>query len=190
MMNEITYLNNQFLIAMPSLQDSTFSRSVIFLCQHNQEGALGLVINRLANLKLGDIFSQMNLPVNCLETAEIPVYSGGPVHPERGFVLHTNDGEKKWAITLPISDEFSLTTSRDIIQDIAKGEGPKHYLVALGYAGWGAGQLEKEILANSWLNTPIGESVIFDTPIDSRWHCAGNQIGIDMNCLTLQAGHA
>ncbi|MCX7074038.1 MAG: YqgE/AlgH family protein [Methylococcales bacterium] len=187
-MIENNYLDNQFIIAMPTLTDDNFSRSAIYLCQHNADGALGIVINRKSNMKLKEIFMQMDIPIASMIAAESPVYVGGPVQQERGFVLHTT-GEK-WAITLPISEVMSLTTSRDIIEAIAKGEGPERYFVALGYAGWGKGQLEKEFLANSWLNTPFGEPILFDTPIDLRWRMAASQIGIDINQLTFGAGHA
>lgn len=187
-MTEKNYLNNQFIVAMPTLIDSNFSHAAIYLCQHNADGALGIVINRESNMKLKEIFMQMDIPIGSLSAANAPVYFGGPVQQERGFVLHTTAG--KWAITMPISDTMSLTTSRDIIEAIARGEGPERYFVALGYAGWGKGQLEQEIMSNSWLNTPFGEPILFDTPIDLRWKMAASQIGIDINHLTLGAGHA
>jgi putative transcriptional regulator len=187
-MTEKPYLDNQFIVAMPTLADDNFFHAAIYLCQHNAEGALGIVINRESKMKLKEIFMQMDIPIESISAANAPVYFGGPVQQERGFVLHTTGG--KWAITLPISDTMSLTTSRDIIEAIAKGEGPERYFVALGYAGWGKGQLEQEILANSWLNTPFGEPILFDTPIDLRWKMAASQIGIDINQLTFGAGHA
>ena len=187
-MSETHYLNNQFIIAMPTLINSNFSHAAIYLCQHNAEGALGIVINRQSDMKLKEIFMQMDIPINSHIAAETPVYMGGPVQQERGFVLHTTGG--KWAISLPISDTMSLTTSRDIIEAIARGEGPERYFVALGYAGWGRGQLEQEMLNNSWLNTPFGEPILFDTPIDLRWRMAASQIGIDIHQLTTGAGHA
>jgi putative transcriptional regulator len=186
-MNQATYLNNQFIIAMPSLADPNFFHTVTFLCQHNEEGALGIVINRPAEMKLGEIFKQMNIPVTSLGAAETPVFSGGPVQQERGFVLHTNGGD--WDATMAVSESISLTTSRDVIEAIAAGKGPKQYLVALGYAGWGEGQLEQEILANAWLNTPYTQHILFDTPVNMRWQAAAEQIGIDINQLTTQAGH-
>ncbi len=186
-MIEPTYLDNQFIIAMPGLADPIFFHTVTFLCQHNKDGALGIVINRCTDMKLGDIFKQMNIPFTSLAAAEAPVFAGGPVQQERGFVLHSPGGD--WHATLPISDTVSLTTSRDVLEAIAVGQGPEHYLVALGYAGWGEGQLEKEIIANAWLNTPYGQGVLFETPIDRRWHAAAGQIGIDINKLTTMAGH-
>jgi putative transcriptional regulator len=186
-MSEKSYLNNQFIIAMPGLIDPLFHHTVTFLCQHTKEGALGIVINRSAEMKLGEIFKQMAIPVTSTKAAEAPVFAGGPVQQDRGFVVHTTCGD--WDMTLPVSEDISLTTSRDVIEAIAAGEGPKQYLVALGYAGWSEGQLEKEILSNSWLNTPYGKQILFDTPISQRWNAAASQIGININQLTTPAGH-
>lgn len=186
-MSGTTYLNNQFIIAMPTLADPNFFHTVAYLCQHNEEGALGIVINRSAEMKLGEIFKQMDIRVTSATAEDAPIFAGGPVHQERGFVVHTACGE--WDASLAVSETISLTTSRDILEAIAAGEGPEHYLVALGYAGWGEGQLEKEIMENAWLNTPCGNSILFDTPIDLRWRAAAGQIGIDINRLTMPAGH-
>jgi putative transcriptional regulator len=186
-MNQVTYLNNQFIIAMPNLADPNFFHTVTYLCQHNEEGALGIVINRSAEMKLGEIFKQMNIHVTSTGAAETPVFAGGPVQQERGFVLHTPGGG--WDATMVVSESISLTTSRDVIEAIAAGKGPEQYLVALGYAGWGEGQLEQEILANAWLNTPYSKHVLFDTPINMRWRAAAGQIGVDINQLTTPAGH-
>jgi putative transcriptional regulator len=182
------YLNNQYLIAMPSLLDPIFHHTVTFLCQHTKEGALGIVINRAADMRLGEIFKQMNISSASQAATNAPIYAGGPVQQDRGFVIHTACGE--WDMTLPVSHDISLTTSRDVIEAIAAGEGPAQYLVALGYAGWGEGQLEKEILSNSWLNTPFAKQIIFDTPVNQRWNAAASQIGININHLTAPAGHA
>ena len=186
-MNQATYLNNQFIIAMPNLADPNFFHTVTYLCQHSEEGALGIVINRLADMKLGEIFEQMNIPVTSASAAKKPVFAGGPVQQERGFVLHPTGGD--WAVSMVVSESISLTTSRDVIEAIAIDQGPEQYLVALGYAGWGEGQLEQEILANAWLNTPCGKHILFDTPIDLRWRAAAGQLGIDINQLTTPAGH-
>lgn len=187
-MNQVAYLNNQFIIAMPSLADPIFFHTVTYLCQHNKDGALGIVINRPSEMKLGEIFKQMNIGVTSLCAAETNVFSGGPVQQEHGFVLHTT--EMVWDATMNVSDTVSLTTSRDVIEAIAVGEGPEKYLVALGYAGWGQGQLEQEILANNWLNSPYSQNVLFDTEINQRWQRAAEEIGIDINQLITQAGHA
>jgi putative transcriptional regulator len=185
--NGATYLNNQFLIAMPNLTDPGFSHTVTYLCQHNDEGALGIVINRLIDMKLGEIFTQMDIKASSQSAIDAPVFSGGPVQKERGFVIHEATGE--WDSSLLISDIIALTTSRDILEAIAAGEGPRNYLVALGYAGWGEGQLEREIISNAWLNTPSGNDILFSTPVSQRWYAAANQIGIDINKLTAPAGH-
>ena len=186
-MTDTTYLNNQFLIAMPNLTDPGFFHTVTYLCQHNEDGALGIVINRQIDMKLGDIFKQMQINVTFPAASEAPVFFGGPVQQERGFVIHNPCG--RWDSSIAISDEIALTTSRDILEAIAIGEGPEQYLVALGYAGWGEGQLEQEIVNNAWLNTPSGNNIIFNTPVNQRWQAAAHQIGIDINQLTAPAGH-
>lgn len=182
-----SYLNNQFIVAMPSLMEATFHHTVTYLCQHTKEGALGIVINRSADMKLGEIFKQMDIKVKAPAAAEVPVFSGGPVQQDRGFVVHTACGG--WDMTLKVSEDISLTTSRDVIEAIAAGEGPEQYLIALGYAGWGEGQLEREILNNSWLNAPYAKQILFDTPVSQRWNAAASQIGINITQLTTQAGH-
>lgn len=187
-MNQVTYLNNQFIIAMPGLADPNFSHTVTYLCQHNEEGALGIVINRPTEMTLGEIFKQMKINVTSPGAEDTLVFAGGPVQQERGFVLHTTCGS--WDASMVVSGSISLTTSRDVIEAIAAGKGPEQYLVALGYAGWGQGQLEQEILANAWLNTPYSQQILFDTPIDVRWRDAAGQIGIDINQLTAPAGHS
>lgn len=183
-----SYLNNQFLIAMPSLTDKDFAHTVIYLCQHSSEGAVGIIINRPASMKLGDIFAQMNIDATCLASVNAPIYIGGPLQPERGFVIH-KACEVQWDSSLTISDSVSLTSSRDILEAISKGEGPEHYLIALGYAGWGAGQLETEILANAWLHTPYNERILYHTPVSERWNAAAKLIGININLLGAVAGH-
>ncbi|MFA6164738.1 MAG: YqgE/AlgH family protein [Methylobacter sp.] len=186
-MTRATYLNNQFIIAMPNLVDPNFAHTVTYLCQHSEDGALGIVINRLTDMKLDEIFKQMDITVTSRAAAEATVFAGGPVQQERGFVIHTSGGD--WNATMAVSETISLTTSRDVLEAIAAGEGPEQYLVALGYAGWAEGQLEKEIMDNAWLNTPYGKQILFDTPIDLRWSAAADQIGININQLTAPAGH-
>jgi putative transcriptional regulator len=183
-----TYLNNQFLIAMPGLADPNFFHTVTYLCQHNQEGALGIIINRPTGMKLADIFEQMGITTEIKQVLETPVFSGGPVQQERGFVIHT-PCEQQWDSSISTADNITLTSSRDVLEAIAKGNGPSNFLIALGYAGWGSGQLEKEISENAWLNTPCGEAIIYKTPINLRWNAAAGQLGIDINRLTTMAGH-
>ena len=187
-MKQDNYLNNQFIIAMPGLTEPDFSHTVTYLCQHNEEGALGIIINRPADMTLGEIFKQMDICVTSPIASEIIVFAGGPVQQDRGFVLHTNHGN--WDVSMKVSDTISLTTSRDIIEAIATDTGPDKYLVAMGYAGWGGGQIEQEILHNSWLNTPYSQSILFESPVSQRWQQAAKEIGIDINLLTAQAGHS
>ena len=186
-MNGITSFKNQFLIAMPNLGDPNFFRTVTFICQHNEEGALGIIINRPAAMKLGEIFQQMDIIPENKAANDITVYTGGPVQLERGFVIHSPLGN--WDSTLTISDDVSLTTSKDILEAIALGEGPEKVLIALGYAGWGEGQMEKEIAQNAWLNTPSDNAILFDLPVNQRWNAAADQIGVNIATLTAPAGH-
>jgi len=187
-MNDSTYLNNQFLIATPNLLNSGFTHSVVYCCQHNAEGALGLVINRPIKMTLRRIFEQMEITAINEATNNIPIFLGGPVQPERGFIIHPTG--KKWEATLEISKSLSLTTSQDILEAVAKGEeNPEKLLIALGYSGWEEGQLEQEIVENSWINAPATESIIFDVPINQRWEKSAQQIGIDINLLTAPVGH-
>ncbi|WP_428608072.1 YqgE/AlgH family protein [Sedimenticola sp.] len=181
-------LTNQFLIAMPGLADANFHHTVTYLCQHGAEGAMGIVINRPSGLRLNDILDQLDISDSSLPCAEQPIYIGGPVQTDRGFVLHTTGGE--WDSTLQITPTISITTSRDILDAIARGKGPQKTLIALGYAGWGVGQLEDEMSANAWLNGPAPEQVLFDLPAEARWEAAAKALGIDLNLLSGEAGHA
>jgi putative transcriptional regulator len=187
-MTDSTYLNNQFLIAMPGLADPHFFHTVTYLCQHNQEGALGIVINRPTGMKLRDIFEQMGINCELQPVLETVVFAGGPVQQERGFVIH-NKCPQRWDSSITTAENITLTSSRDILEAIAEGKGPNDYLIALGYAGWGSGQLEKEMVENAWLNTPCGEAIIYHTPVSQRWNAAASQLGIDINRLTAPAGH-
>ncbi len=182
------YLNNQLLIAMPALADSNFSHTVSYLCQHNQDGALAIIINRPTGMTFANIFEQMGIKTTDEKISQTPVFLGGPVQQERGFIIHTNTANE-WDSSIPVSEDISLTSSRDILEAIANNAGPEHYLVALGYAGWGEGQLEQEILSNAWLNTPFQHDILFNTPVKQRWGVAANQLGIDINKLTSVAGH-
>jgi putative transcriptional regulator len=187
MIEPIANLTNHFLIAMPGLADPFFARTVTYLCQHNEDGALGIIVNRPSELTLGDIMEQMEIDVREEAVGQIPVYFGGPVQPERGFILH--EPTRIWNSTLKVSDSISLTTSRDILEAISEGKGPRNILVALGYAGWGKGQLEQEIVQNSWLNAPAEQSILFSQPAANRWKAAAELMGVDISLLTAQAGH-
>jgi putative transcriptional regulator len=180
--------SNQLLIALPALNDPHFARSVALICQHDEEGAMGVVINRASEYTLGDVLAQMNLEVRDPALGGQIVLNGGPVHPERGFVLH--DGDRQWDSTLAIGNGLALTTSRDILEAMAEGAGPTHVVVALGCAGWGAGQLEFELGENSWLTAPADNELLFALPLEQRWHAAGGRIGIDITRVTDYSGHA
>ena len=181
-------LTNQLLIAMPGMADPNFSTTVTLICEHNDEGALGIVINRPLTLKLAGLFEQLSVDDPDPEVAEFPVLAGGPVGTERGFVLHGSG----WTYenTLPVSEDIQLTLSRDVIDAMASGQGPDKSLVALGYAGWQPGQLEDEMLANSWLNVPATPELVFDTPYSERWDYAARTLGIDIARMSSDAGHA
>ncbi len=184
----MSYLERQFLIAMPGMEDPNFIRGVTLLCQHNEDGALGITINRESGFRLGEMFDQLGLGCDDPALAAQPVYIGGPVHPERGFVLHSD--EQKWEATAQVGEGISVTTSRDILEAIAAGEGPAKYIVALGYAGWGSGQLESEMRHNAWLSVMATAEIIFDQPVAERWEQAVARLGIDVDRLQPSGGHA
>ena len=181
-------LTNHFLIAMPSLVDPNFHRTVTYMCAHSDEGAMGLVINRPTDLTLGDVLGHMSIESNDSKVANVPILQGGPVCPERGFVLHQPAGD--WEATLRVGDDIAVATSRDILSAVAQGRGPSQALVALGYAGWGAGQLEREVLDNAWLSGPADSSILFEAPYEDRWAGAARLLGVDPERLSTQAGHA
>lgn len=187
-MTDTAYLRNHFLIAMPQLADPNFSHTVTYICEHNEEGALGIVINRPMDVSLGDVLQHMKIQAGERVDTAAPIYSGGPVQPERGFVLHRPVGA--WTSSLPITDDIALTTSRDIMTAIGHGEGPKQFLLALGYAGWGAGQLEQEMADNAWLSGPADPGILFELPVEERWGAAAALIGVDLTLLSSETGHA
>ncbi len=180
-------LKNQFLVAMPSLDDEHFEQTVTFLCEHSDQGALGLVINRPSDLSVANMLGHMNVP--CERNLEKdPVFWGGPVQPERGFVLHTVG--TTWESTVQVSEHLAITSSRDILEAIGLGNGPEEYLITLGYAGWDAGQLEEELLHNAWLNTPADRQILFSTAPPERWEASLKLLGVDLTVLSGDAGHA
>jgi len=187
-MNATTSLANQFLIAMPGLSDPHFFRTVTLICEHSAEGAMGIIINRPIELTLGDVFRQLQIEDVDTHTARQPVHLGGPLQNNRGFVLHEFLGHCE--STVAITDTIGISTSRDILTAIAHGEGPEQYLLALGYAGWGPGQLEQEIADNAWLSGPATMEVLFRTPSEARWATAAQVLGVDMTRLCGDAGHA
>ncbi|HSN71548.1 MAG TPA: YqgE/AlgH family protein [Steroidobacteraceae bacterium] len=182
------YLSNHLLIAMPALADPNFVQTVTFVCEHNAQGALGIVINRALDMRLDDVFEQLGLPTGAVGIGRHPVLQGGPVQTDRGFVLHRGEGD--WASTLKVSERVHVTTSRDILDALARGDGPREAFIALGYAGWGAGQLEQELLENAWLSVPADERILFETPVEERWLAAGRLLGIDLATISPDAGHA
>jgi len=181
------FLVNHFLVAMPSLHDPNFQQSVVYVCEHNAGSALGIVINRPSRVVLGEIFKQLSITVDDPALVQRPVFQGGPVQTDRGFVIHEPAGA--WDSTLNLGG-LSVTTSRDVLAALARGTGPGKTFVALGYAGWGAGQLETELAANSWLSTPADQRIIFETPVAERWQAAARLIGVDIALLPGDAGHA
>jgi putative transcriptional regulator len=185
-------LTNQFLIAMPGMADDTFAGTVVYLCEHNEKGALGLVINKPIDITLKNLFEKVELSLDREELAEQPVYFGGPVQTERGFVLHERQGEAgaAYSSTMSVPGGLEMTTSKDVLEALSSGAGPKKILVTLGYSGWQAGQLEDEIGRNGWLTVGADPAVIFDTPIDKRYQRALSLLGIDPRMLSQEAGHA
>ena len=181
-------LNNHLLIAMPGMADPNFSTTVTLVCEHNADGALGIVINRPTTLKLSGLFEQLEVAAADSAITRSPVLDGGPVARERGFVLHNPGGDYESSVA--VSPDVQLTLSRDILEAIAAGHGPQKALVALGYAGWESGQLEAEMLANTWLSVPATPEIIFDVPFSRRWLSAADILGIDINRLSPDAGHA
>ena len=181
-------LTNHFLIAMPNMADPNFSKSLTYICEHNERGALGLVVNRPGDITLGALLGQADITINNSEWNTVPVYKGGPVQTDRGFVLHQPVGS--WQSTLAINDVAGLTTSRDVLLSMVAGNGPEKMLVAIGYAGWAAGQLEQEIQQNGWLTVEANLDVVFNMPPEARLNAAMGLLGISFANLSDQAGHA
>ena len=186
-------LTGHFLIAMPAMTDPYFAKSVTFICDHNQEGTMGIVINRPIDITLDALFEQVDLRLDATPLAAKPVYFGGPVQLDRGFVLHQPAGN--WQSTIPVNGNTALTASRDILEALANGQGPEKILISLGYAGWSAGQLEEEIAQNAWLtvrapSAQVQDSVIFDMPSTERFDAAMHLLGIDPMQLYKEVGHA
>ncbi|AWB67202.1 YqgE/AlgH family protein [Saccharobesus litoralis] len=183
-------LENHFIIAMPTMKDPYFSKTVTYICEHNDEGAMGLVINQPVDIKLDSLLKQIKIDVSADNLTDTPVYAGGPVGTERGFVLHRSEAENEWASSINISKELSLTTSKDILQAIGADLGPQDYLITLGYAGWSAGQLEKELQENSWLTIEADSDIIFKQPIHKRWEAATEKLGFNPWQISSDVGHA
>ena len=190
---ERSNFTNQFLIAMPGMGDESFAGAVVYLCEHTDKGALGLVINKPIDIKLKNLFEKVELTLDREDIADEPVYYGGPVQTERGFVLHErlDDEGGHYSSTLAIpGGALEMTTSKDVLEALSNGAGPKKLLVTLGYSGWGAGQLEEEIQRNGWITVEAKPDVIFDTPAEQRYEKALGLLGIDPALLSAEAGHA
>lgn len=181
-------LTNHFLIAMPNMTDPFFARTLTYVCEHNANGALGIVINRPIEMTLGELFEQVGIELDNAELGAMPVYFGGPVQRDRGFVLHRPLGA--WQSTLAMNDEVGLTTSKDILQAVGAGSGPGQIMVTLGYAGWEAGQLEREMGQNAWLSVEADAGVIFNLPWEERLTAAMGKLGVNFASLSEEAGHA
>ena len=187
-------LTNQFLIAMPGVSDAHFERAVVYMCEHNANGAMGLIINKPSDIKLYNLLEQVELTLHRSDLNETPVFYGGPVQTERGFVLHDRmgtDTQSAYNSTLMIEGApLEMTTSRDVLEALAEGMGPPRLLVTLGYTGWGAGQLEDEIGRNGWLSVDANALVIFETPVEQRYEKALSLLGVTPGMLSMEAGHA
>lgn len=182
-------LQNHFLVAMPTLADSFFYRSVVYLCEHDQNGAMGLIINRPTRVMLEELLTHLKIENHADSLKTTPVLFGGPVQKGQGMVIHDQQ-RSEWKSSLQLADDVFLTTSTDILEAIGNGNGPEHALVTLGYAGWGAGQLEQELADNSWLTVPADRDLLFDTPADQRWQAAAQLLGVDINLMSNTTGHA
>jgi putative transcriptional regulator len=182
-------LTNQFLLAMPGMTDATFAGAVIYLCDHSERGALGLVINRPTEIDLEALFSRVDLKLESEALLHVPVYFGGPVQLERGFVLH-EPTEDQYTSSISVPGGLAMTTSRDVLEAVSLGKGPEKFMLTLGHAGWSAGQLEEEILRNGWLNVKADPHVIFNVPAEERFDAALSLLGVSPAMLCRQAGHA
>jgi putative transcriptional regulator len=181
-------LTNHFLIAMPAMQEGFFAGTLTYICEHDENGALGLVVNRPISLTMAEMFSQINIPLLQPALGKVPLHVGGPVQVERGFVLH--DTGRDWQSTLRINDHLALTTSKDILEALGEGKGPENFLVTLGYSGWEQGQLEHEINENTWLTVPATEHILFGLPAEERLAAAMALLGVNYSMLVEDAGHA
>ena len=180
--------SNHFLLAMPNMADPLFAGSLVYVCEHGEHGAMGIIINKPSGIALAQLLEQVTLPVPDNELGELPVHFGGPVQPDRGFVLHTPVGS--WQSSLLVTDDIALTTSKDVLSAVSVGEEPRRLLVSLGYSGWSAGQLEEEIGQNAWLTVPASAHILFDMSPAERYHAAMSLLGINPNLLSADVGHA
>jgi putative transcriptional regulator len=187
-MSDSGYLTNQFLIAMPTMGDPNFAQTIALVCDHSARGALGLILNKPLPMRMAEIFAQLEIELPGGPLSERQVLRGGPMQTDRGFVVPRAGGE--WDSTLKVSETIHVTTSRDILAAMARGQGPDEAVVALGYAGWDGGQLEDEIRANVWLSVPVDSGIIFETPFESRWQAAGRLLGVELSRISPISGNA
>ena len=183
-----TSFANQFLIAMPNMADENFGGALVLVAEHSDRGALGLVVNRATDITMGTLFDRIDLSLGRQPLALVPVLFGGPVQTDRGFVLHQPVGD--WSSSVKVGDDLALTSSKDVLEAVARGEGPDRLLVTLGYAGWGPGQLEQEIGQNAWLTVQASADLLFDVPLEERFDRAFRKLGIDPLLMSSAAGHA
>ena len=181
-------LRNHFLLSMPTLEDPNFQRTLGLICDHSAQGAMGIVVNRPLALTAGEILSHLGIDHVANSVARQPVLYGGPVEPERGFVVH--EEPRSWEATLQVGEHLGITTSRDILDALGRGEGPARFLITLGYSGWGAGQLEAELASNAWLTCPAEVDILFEHPPEARLETAAARMGIDLDLVSADAGHA
>ena len=181
-------LTGHFLIAMPALDEGLFNHAVTYICEHDENGSFGVIINQLSNINLKQIIDEVKIENSSEYDEQQKVYMGGPVDQGRGFILHRPAGN--WSSSLKVKNNVTLTTSKDILQAIANNQGPEDNIVALGYAGWSAGQLEQEMASNTWLSCPADEQIIFNTPVEQRWQAAASLIGVDLSLISTDTGHA
>ncbi len=181
-------LTNQFLVAMPAMQDPNFAGAVVLIVEHSHEGAMGLIVNRSLELPMAGLYERLDLPLPDEKLADKPVLRGGPVQQSHGYVLHKPLGN--YNATVAVSEELGVTKSRDVLEAISRGEGPEQVIVCLGYAGWSAGQLEEELAANAWLTVPAADDLVFEAPLEERFHRAFGLLGINPAFLSASAGHA
>lgn len=181
-------LKHHFLIAMPQMEDPNFSHGLAYLCEHNEDGAMGIVINQPLELTLGDVFAHLEIHEYHTDFDAAPVMRGGPVQMERGFVIHRS--EQDWDASADVAEGIKISTSQDILKAIATRSGPEEHLIALGYAGWGPGQLETEMAENTWLSVAADPNIMFNTAHEERWQAAASLLGVDLSLLSLDTGHA
>lgn len=181
-------LAHHFLLAMPNMADPLFANSLVYVCEHGKHGAMGIIVNKPSGIMLAQLLEQVTLPIPDDGLSHLPIHFGGPIQPDRGFVLHTPVGS--WQSSLLVTDEIALTTSKDVLSAVSTGEGPKQLLVSLGYSGWSAGQLEEEIAQNAWLTVPASGHILFDMVPSERYYAAMSSLGIDPSLLSGEVGHA